>query len=122
LIEGKNFASLATIMPDGSPQVTPVWIDRDGDIVVVNTAEGRLKHKNLSKNPKVALSIFELSNPYSMVAIRGRVVEMTNAGADEHIDKMAKKYLGQDKYPNRRPGEKRVLVKIEPTHVTAPWG
>src|SRR5438445_2107925 len=115
LIEGKNFASFATVMPDGSPQVTPVWIDHDGDIILVNTAEGRLKHKNLLKNPKVALTIFDLNNPYSMVAVRGRVTEMTHAGADDHIDKMSKKYLGQDSYPNRSPSEKRVIIKIEPT-------
>ncbi len=122
MIEGKNFASLATLMADGSPQVTPVWVDHEGDLILVNTAEGRLKQRNLSRNPKVALSIFDMSNPYEMVSIRGRVIEMTTRGADEHIDKMAKKYLGKDKYPYRKPEEKRVLVKIQPTHVTAPWG
>src|SRR5919109_3274423 len=102
LIEGKNFAFVSTLMKDGSPQVTPTWIDiEDRNILLINTAEGRLKHKNISRDPRVAISVTEHNNPYHMVAVRGRVVEQTNAGADEHIDKLAQKYLGVEKYPMR---------------------
>jgi PPOX class probable F420-dependent enzyme len=113
------FASLATLNSDGSPQVTPVWFDYDGTNVLVNTAKGRVKHRNLQRNPRVALSIFDPDNPYRHIAIQGRVREMTEQGADAHIDKMAKKYLNKDKYPFRAPGEVRVLVKIEPEKVHA---
>lgn len=123
LLEGPNFAHLATLMPDGSPQVTPVWVDvdADGTHVLVNTAEGRVKPRNVRRDPRVALSVANQENPYQMVSIRGRVVEITHEGADAHIDKMAKKYLGQDTYPFRRPGERRVILKIAPEHV-AGWG
>jgi PPOX class probable F420-dependent enzyme len=108
------FASLATVMPDGRPQVTPVWVDYDGSNILVNTAEGRQKDRNLRRNPEVALAIMDPDNPYRYLQIRGKVVEVTNSGADSHIDKMAKKYLGKDKYPFAQPGEKRVLFKIVP--------
>jgi PPOX class probable F420-dependent enzyme len=117
LLEGRNFAHIATLMPDGSPQVTPVWVDYDGQYVLVNTAEGRAKPRNVRRDPRVALSVVNQENPYQMVSIRGRVIEVTNQGADEHIDKLAKKYLGQDKYPFRQPGEQRLIFKIEPEHV-----
>ena len=117
LFKDKNFASFATLMEDGSPQVTPVWVDYDNGDILINTAEGRTKTRNVSKNPKVAVSVTDSSNPYTMVSVRGRIVEQTNQGADEHIDKMAKKYLGMDKYPFRAPGESRVLLKIRPEHV-----
>ena|ERR1051326_310976 len=117
LFKDKNFASFATLMEDGSPQVTPVWIDYDNGDILINTAEGRTKTRNVSKNPKVAVSVTDSSNPYTMVSVRGRIVEQTNQGADEHIDKMAKKYLGMDKYPFRAPGESRILLKIRPEHV-----
>jgi PPOX class probable F420-dependent enzyme len=118
LFKDKNFASFATTMDDCSPQVTPVWVDYDQGNILINTAEGRTKLRNVSKNPKVALSVTDSSNPYTMVSIRGRIVERTSQGADEHIDKMAKKYLGAEKYPFRAPGEKRVLLKIRPESVT----
>ena len=117
LFKEKNFASFATLMEDGSPQVTPVWVDYANGDILINTAEGRTKTRNVSKNPKVAVSVTDSSNPYTMVSVRGRIVEQTNQGADEHIDKMAKKYLGMDKYPFRAPGESRVLLKIRPEHV-----
>jgi PPOX class probable F420-dependent enzyme len=118
LIEGKNFAFLATIMKDGSPQATPTWIDVDNrKTLLINTAEGRLKQKNISRDPRVSISIMEHSNPYHMVTIRGRVVEQTNVGADEHIDKLAKKYLGLEKYPMRSAQEKRIILKIKPEKV-----
>lgn len=106
------FAHLATVNVDGSPQVTPVWIDYDGTNVIVNTARGRVKAKNVAREPRVALSITDPENPYRYLGIRGRVVEITENGGDAHIDKMAKKYLGKDSYPFRTPGEVRLVVKI----------
>jgi PPOX class probable F420-dependent enzyme len=120
LFEEKNFAFLATLMKDGSPQVTPTWVDIDKSdgTVLVNTAKGRTKHRNVSTDPRVAVSVIDFSNPYRMVAIRGKVIEQINGKeADQHIDKLAKKYLGEDKYPRRRPGEERVLLRIKPEHV-----
>jgi PPOX class probable F420-dependent enzyme len=111
------FANLATLNDDGSPQVTPVWVDFDGTNLIVNTAKGRVKAKNLARSPHVALSIADPQNPYRYLGIQGRVIEMTESGADAHIDKMAKKYMGKDKYPGRAPGEVRVLVKIAPEKV-----
>ncbi len=111
------FASLATLNKDGSPQVTPVWCDFDGTHVIVNTARGRVKDRNLRREPRVALSVFDPENPYRYIGIQGHVSEMTEQGADAHIDKMAKKYLGKDKYPFRAPGEVRVIVKITPEKI-----
>ena len=117
LFEGKNLAFFATLMKDGSPQVTPTWvdIDKNNNTILVNTAKGRIKHRNISRDPRVAVSVVDSSNPYDMVTVRGRVIEQINGkDADDHIDKLAKKYLDQLKYPNRRPGEERVLLKIKP--------
>jgi PPOX class probable F420-dependent enzyme len=116
LKEKKAFANLATLNADGSPQVTPVWVDFDGTHVLVNTAKGRVKTKNLEREPRVALAISEPENPYRYLGIQGRVTEITESGADAHIDKMAHKYLGKD-YPFRAPGEVRVIVKIAPDKV-----
>jgi PPOX class probable F420-dependent enzyme len=117
LFKKPAFANLATLNPDGSPQVTPVWVDFDGTHVIVNTARGRVKDRNLQREPRVALSILDPENPYRYLGIQGRVTEMTEAGADAHIDKMAKKYLNKDTYPFRKPGEVRVIVKITPERV-----
>ncbi|HZR30223.1 MAG TPA: PPOX class F420-dependent oxidoreductase [Terriglobales bacterium] len=114
LFKKKAFANLATVMPDGSPQVTPVWVDYDGKHVIFNSAEGRQKDKNLRRDPRVALSIVDPDNPYRYLQIRGKVSEITKKDADKHIDKLAKKYLGVDKYPYAQPGEVRVLYKIAP--------
>ena len=114
LFNKKAFASLATVMPDGRPQVTPVWCDFDGKHVIVNSAKGRRKDKNMRSNPQVSLAIIDPDNPYRYLEVRGRVVEITENGAAAHIDKMAKKYLGADKYPYSQPGEVRVLYKIAP--------
>jgi PPOX class probable F420-dependent enzyme len=114
ILSKQTFAHLATLMPDGSPQVTPVWVDYEGDRIVINTAEGRTKPRNMRDDPRVALSATDPDNPYEAVIVRGRVDELTHEGADEHIDAMAKKYLGQDKYPFRQMGEQRVKVYIEP--------
>jgi PPOX class probable F420-dependent enzyme len=119
LIEGKNFGNFATLMPDGSPHVAPVWVDHEGDLILVNTAEGRTKLKNVTRDPRVALSIFDQGDPYNKVVVRGRVVEITKKGAEEHIDKMAMKYRGLTKYPWRQPGVSRVLVKIKPMHISS---
>jgi PPOX class probable F420-dependent enzyme len=113
----KAFAHVATLNPDGSPQVTPVWVDFDGTHVLINTAKGRVKAKNLEREPRVALSIADPDNAYRYLGIQGHVVEMTEKGGDAHIDKMAKKYLGQDTYPYRTPGEVRLIVKISPDKV-----
>ena len=117
LLQKKAFASLATVMPDGGPQVTPVWFDYDGTHIRVNSAKGRLKDRNMRRTPRVALAILDPDNPYRHLAVRGRVVEVTEQGADAHIDALAKKYLGQDRYPHRTPGEVRVIYKIRPERV-----
>ena len=112
----KAFAHLATLMPDGSPQVTPVWIDYAGGVLKVNTAKGRTKARNMKTGATVAVAIQDPENPYRYLQVRGRVKAMTEQGADAHIDALAKKYLGQDKYPYRRPGEVRQIYEIEPLH------
>jgi PPOX class probable F420-dependent enzyme len=117
LFTKRAFASLATLMPDGSSQVTPVWVDLEGDLVIVNTAKARQKDKNMRRDPRVALAVIDPDNPYRYLEIRGRVAEITEEGADAHIDKMAKKYLGADKYPYRQPSETRVMFKIQPERV-----
>ena len=111
VIDAPNFAFVATVMADGSPQNTPVWVDRDGETVVFNTAKGRAKHRNLERDPRIAVSIIDGDNPYSYLQVRGRA-EFVEEGADEHIDKMAKKYLDEDTYPFRREGEERIIVRI----------
>ena len=117
LLEDKNLAFVATLMKDNSPQITPTWIDLVDGIIIVNTAEGRVKQRNVSRDPRVAISIVDNKNPYNMVTIRGKVVEQTTQDADKHADKMAKKYLGVDKYPFGMPGEKRILLKILPLKI-----
>jgi PPOX class probable F420-dependent enzyme len=116
LFNKRAFASLGTLMPDGLPQVTPVWVDLDGDYVVFNSAKGRQKDRNVRRDPRVALAIIDPDNPYRYLEIRGRVVEITEEGADANIDKQAKKYLGVDKYPYRQGNETRVIYKIQPEH------
>jgi len=118
LIEGRNFAFLGTIMPDGSPHVTPVWVDHDGDMILVNTAMGRRKQKNVARDSRVAISVADQNNMYDKIVIRGHVISQILQGADAHIDKLAKKYIGKDKYPRTAPDEKRVILKIEPTHIS----
>jgi PPOX class probable F420-dependent enzyme len=117
LTQKKPVAALATVMPDGSPQVTPVWFDFDGKRLGVNTAKGRVKERNMHEGSRVALMIVDPENPYRYVQVRGRVAVATETGADEHINSLAKKYLGQDKYPYRQPGEVRVRYEIEPLSI-----
>lgn len=123
---GKNFGFLGTVNKDGSPQVTPTWIDiiekeenEDGreEIILINTAMDRIKQKNVSRDPRVSISILDEDNPYSMVTIKGRVVEQTTAGADEHIDKLAKRYLNADRYPAHSPSVKRIILKVKPEKI-----
>jgi PPOX class probable F420-dependent enzyme len=112
------YANLATVMPDGSPQVTPVWFDYDGECLRVNSAKSRIKDKNMRRDKRVAVSIQDPDNAYRYLAVRGNVEEITEEGADAHIDSLAKKYLGKDKYPFRGPGEVRVIYKIRPEKVS----
>jgi PPOX class probable F420-dependent enzyme len=115
----KAFVYLATLMAGGAPQVTPVWFNTDGTHILINTAEGRVKDRNMRTRPQVALCIADPANPYRYLQIRGKVVEFTTDGADDHIDALAFKYQGVKKYPYRTPGEKRVIYKILPEKVDA---
>ena len=117
LLANKNFAHVATINKDGSPQVSPVWVEFDGKHVVINSEEKRLKVRNLKRNPSVAVSIQNGANPYEYVEIRGHVAEITTNGGFEGIDRLSKKYLDQDKYPGNKPGDVRVQIKIVPEHI-----
>jgi PPOX class probable F420-dependent enzyme len=114
----KALANLATTMPDGSPQVTPVWFDYTNGAIRVNTAKGRVKARNMKQGSAVALAIVDPDNPYRYMQIRGRVKRITEEGADAHIDALAKKYLGKDKYPWAQPGQVRVTYEIEPSSVS----
>jgi PPOX class probable F420-dependent enzyme len=119
LTEKKSLAHLATVMPDGSPQVTPVWFLYDSGKFIVNTARGRIKDRNMTQNAKVALSIVDPENPYAHIAVRGTIVKATEEGATANINALAKKYLGQDTYPFGQPGEVRVIYEIQPTSISA---
>ena len=118
ILEGANFASVATMMGDGSPHASTIWIDIDGDDVLFNTAEGRVKTANIRRDPRVSISVFDDRDPYQQVVIHGTVVDMTHVGADAHIDRLAKKYLGVDEYPWRDPQEQRVIVRVRPSRVS----
>jgi PPOX class probable F420-dependent enzyme len=118
LFEGKNFAFLSSLMKDGSPHVIPTWIDIENGNILINTPIGTLKHRNISRDPRVALSIIDQNNYYEMVTVRGKVTEqITGEVAEKHIDKLSKKYIGVDKYPRRSKGERRVILKIKPEKI-----
>jgi PPOX class probable F420-dependent enzyme len=117
--EKKAFLFLATLMPTGTPQVTPVWFNTDGEYILLNSAKGRIKDHNMRARPHVALCIQDPLNPYRYLQIRGKVVSYTTSGADDHIDALAFKYQGVLKYPHRKPGEQRVLYKIQIEKVDA---
>ena len=119
LLEKPAFGNLGTLMKDGSPQVTPVWVDYDGKYVRINSAKGRVKDKNIRRDPRVSVSLQDPQNPYRYVEIRGRVVDITETGADAHINKLSQKYLGKPEYPYRQPGEVRVIYKIDPEKVNS---
>ena len=116
LLKGKNFAFVATLNKDGTPQLTPTWVDTDGEHVLVNTALGRQKSRNVARDPRVTVGVFDLSNPYDYISIGGKVVKkVTGKAADDHIDKLSMKYRGEPKYKRWNPDEKRVILMIRPT-------
>jgi PPOX class probable F420-dependent enzyme len=117
LLRDKNFCTVATLRRDGSVHAVPLWVDVQDGRPVLNTAEGRAWPRTLERDPRITLTVPNMQNPYEYVEIRGREAERTRAGADEHIDALAKKYLGQDTYPYRQPGEQRLIIRIEPEYV-----
>jgi PPOX class probable F420-dependent enzyme len=117
LLREPVLAHIATIDASGRPNISPVWIDVDGDDVVFNTAEGRVKTKNLRSNPNVAVSVVDPQDPHRVIALRGTVTEMTHEGADEHIDFLAKKYLGHEQFQDRREGQQRVKIRVRPERI-----
>ena len=117
LIARPVLASLATLNPDGSPQITPLWVDLDGDDVVFNTAQGRKKARNLERDARVAVTVIDPDDQYNVVAFQGTVTDVTTDGADAHIDALAKKYLGVDSYPMRRDDEVRIRVTVRTDHI-----
>jgi PPOX class probable F420-dependent enzyme len=116
LLREPVLAHLATLMPDGSPHVTPVWVDTDGEAILLNTAKGRVKHRNITRDPRVAVSLTDRDDYYRTVVIRGRA-QLIDEGAEEHIDKLAKKYTGKDRYAGRQPGMERVIIRVVPERV-----
>jgi len=118
LLAGQALANLVTLMPDGSPQVTPMWFEYDGEFIIMNSVRGKVKDRNMRRDSRVAVLIANPDNPYRYVQIRGRVVEISEEGADTGIDRLAKKYLGLDEYPDRKQNEVRVMYKIAPEHVS----
>ena len=117
LLNGKNLVFLATSMVDGSPQVTPVWGDFEDSHIRINTAEGRLKHKNILRDPRVAVSVVDSNNPLDMTSIRGKVVDIIPDYDYKHANFLTKQYMGKETYPFKRPGEKRIILKIEPEKI-----
>ena len=117
LFEGKHFAHVGTINPDGSPQVSPVWVGIEGDVITFNTAAGRVKPRNLERDERVAVSIINQDNPHENILVQGRVTEITEEGAWEEIDALAKRYMDADEYSYRQPGEVRLIVRIAPEKV-----
>jgi len=117
LLEGKNFATISTLMKDGSPSSSVVWVDTDGEHVIFNTEERRVKARSIRRDGRVAVAVYNNEQPYQQAMIRGKVVAMEHAGADAHADRMAMKYLGIDRNPSRKPGDQRVIVKIKPEKV-----
>jgi PPOX class probable F420-dependent enzyme len=117
ILDSPNFAHIATLFKDGNPQVTPVWVDRDGELVRINSAEGRAKVRNLRNDPRITIEVSDAKNPYEYVEIRGKAIEFTHEGADEHIDALAKKYMDVDSYPYRTDSEQRVTIVIQPDKV-----
>jgi PPOX class probable F420-dependent enzyme len=117
LLDQPFICHFVTLNADGSPQITPVWVDREGDQILINTAEGRKKPRNLHNDNRVALEVVDPNDAFRVLSLTGRVAAMEHEGADAHIDKLAKKYLGADSYPFRSPQEQRVIVRIEPDRI-----
>jgi PPOX class probable F420-dependent enzyme len=118
LFQGRNLAFISTLSKDGSPHITPMWADMEGDVILINTFESSAKSKNIKKDPRIAISVVESNNPYSMVSIKGIVIDQTTEGADDHLKKLAKRYLGIGKYYYREPNRRRVILKIKPEKAT----
>jgi PPOX class probable F420-dependent enzyme len=118
LFHEPNLAHFVTLMPDGAPQVTPVWVDERDGRIWINTAEGRVKSNNIRRDPRVAVLVVDRNDPYRWVEVRGRVVEYTREGADDHIDFLSAKYTGREKYRNHVPGQFREILKIQPERVS----
>jgi PPOX class probable F420-dependent enzyme len=116
LLRAKNFCHVATLRADGSVHGVPVWVDVQDGMPVLNTAEGRVWPRNLERDPRITLTVQNMENPYEYLEVRGRVSDSTHEGADEHIDALAKKYMGVEEYPLRQPGEKRLIIRVEPEH------
>jgi PPOX class probable F420-dependent enzyme len=114
----KNFAAVATIRPDGTPHVTPVWVDYDGDRVVFNTATGRAKWRHMQRDPRVTIEVYSQEDPYEYVTVTGTVELEEGEAADRHIDKLSEKYTGNSKFQSHRPGERRVIVRVTPERVS----
>jgi PPOX class probable F420-dependent enzyme len=119
LLREASYAQIATLMPDGSPQLTQVWIDTDGTHVIINTVATHQKVKNVRRDPRVAINVHDPARPFRVANLRGRVVEITAEGADHHIDALARKYLGADTYPFRQPGQQRIILKIRPDKINS---
>jgi PPOX class probable F420-dependent enzyme len=119
LLREASYAQIATLMPDGSPQLTQVWIDTDGTHVIVNTVATHQKVRNVRRDPRVAINVHDPARPFRVANMRGTVVEITDSGADHHIDVLAHKYLGADTYPFRRPGQQRIILKIRPEKISS---
>lgn len=119
LLKEAAFCEIATLTKDGSPQITQVWVDTDGQHILINTTEDRAKARNVKRDPRVAVNIVDPANAWRIASVRGRVVEATREGADDHIDALAKKYINKDKYPFAQPGEQRVILKIQPEKIHA---
>jgi PPOX class probable F420-dependent enzyme len=118
LLREPTFCQIASLMPDGSPQITQVWVDTDGEYILVNTAEGRQKVRNVRRDPRVAVNVVDPANAWRLATIRGQVVEITTDGADDLIDQLANKYLGVESYPFRNPAETRITLKIAPERIS----
>jgi PPOX class probable F420-dependent enzyme len=117
LFHDRNLAFVATLSNNGSPHVTPVWTEMVDDLILINTFETSAKNKHITNDKRIALSIVEQSNPFNMVSIKGKVIEQTTEGADEHLKRLAKKYLGIGKYYYRKPNHKRIIIKIKPEKI-----
>src|SRR5919202_4506267 len=117
LFQSRNLAFISTLSRDGSPHITPVWAEMVEDIILINTFETSAKNKHIINDKRVAISVVEQNNPFNMVSIQGRVIEQTTEGADEHLKRLAKRYLGIGKYYYRKPNHKRIIIKIQPEKI-----
>lgn len=118
LFLGKNFGAVATIRPDGTPHVTPVWVDYDGEHVVFNTATGRAKWNHMLRDPRVTIEVYAQDNPYEYVTVTGTAELVEGDEADRHIDKLSEKYTGNPKFQSHRPGQRRVIVRVTPERIS----